>query len=255
MPETAKVCYKLTLAYDGRNYFGWQRLSNKATIQGELEDAIASVVKAPIVVQGAGRTDRGAHAEGQVASFTLNNQWEEGPLMDALNETLPPTIRVLDCEEVPTTFHARMSAVGKEYAYLIWNRPELDESMDGRVWYVPERLSFGAMEEAVRHVVGRHDFASFGTKPKHGQTSTEREIYSAELDLEDDVMTFRFQGNSFLNHMVRNMVRTIVRVGEGKFPPNELIRILEAKNRQAAPGSAPASGLYLMEVFYGDETE
>lgn len=242
------------IAYDGREYFGWQRLAEKATVQGTLEQAIAAAFGEETLVQGAGRTDRGANAEGQVAGFRLIHPREVAEITNSLNQFLPESIRVVDVQEVPKEFHARMSAIGKEYAYEIWNDSDLPEELEGRVWHVPERLDFEAMEEAMPSLVGRHDFASFGTKTRFAQKSTERELFSATIERKDASIRFRFHGDSFLNHMVRNIVRAVVKVGEGKYEPAKIAEILKAQKRSVSPGSAPASGLCLMQVFYPDES-
>lgn len=246
--------YRAVIAYDGRDFFGWQRLANKPTVQEAVERALTEAFNEQTPAQGAGRTDRGAHADGQVASFHLTQAYEADEIKILLNENLPGSIRIMDVQAVANDFHARMSAVGKEYAYVIWNDAELPEERRNRVWHVPEPLSFEAMEEAMPDLVGKHDFASFATKTRFAQKSTERELYFTEISRDDELITFRFQGDSFLNHMVRNLVRALVKVGEGKYKPSKIGEILRAKNRSASPGSAPASGLFLMHVFYPEDT-
>ena len=241
------------IAYDGRDFFGWQRLANNPTVQGAMEKAVVEAFGEQTPVQGAGRTDRGAHAEGQVAGFKLARPHEPVEIKASLNRYLPDSIRVCEAHAVSNDFHARTSAVAKEYAYMIWNDPDLPEDRVDRVWHVPERLIFETMEQALPAVVGRHDFASFGTKTRFVQKSTERELFSAEIERADEIIVFRFQGNSFLNHMVRNMVRALVKVGEGKYEPSKIGEILRARNRAASPGSAPASRLCLMQVFYPEQ--
>lgn len=250
MSETDSYSYRALIAYDGQEFFGWQRLADHPTVQGALKKALLDAFGEEVTVQGAGRTDRGAHAEGQVAGFALGEAVAVEEIVDLLNKHLPEAIDVLEVECVPDDFHVRTSAIGKEYAYVIWNEEELLEERMGLVWHVPQPLSFEAMEEALPMLVGKHDFASFGTKTGFKQKSTVREIYFAEIEQAGEEIIFRFQGDSFLNHMVRNMVRALVKVGEGKYAPSRIGEILEAKNRSASPGSAPASGLYLMRVFY-----
>lgn len=252
--DAEPTSYRAVIAYDGRDYFGWQRLAEKETVQGTLEEAIAAAFGEETPVQGAGRTDRGAHAEGQVAGFRLTRPREVAEITESLNEFLPDSVRVMEVQAVPNEFHARMSAIGKEYAYVIWNDPDLPEELVDRVWHVPEHLSFEAMEEAMPALVGRHDFASFATKTRFTQKSTERELYSAKIEREDSGIRFWFHGDSFLNHMVRNIVRAVVKVGEGKYEPGKIAEILKARKRSASPGSAPASGLCLMQVFYPEES-
>jgi len=253
--DTEPTSYRAVIAYDGRDYFGWQRLAEKETVQGTLEKAITAAFGEETPVQGAGRTDRGANAEGQVAGFRLIQAREVAEIRESLNRCLPDSIRVLDVQVVPKEFHARMSAIGKEYTYMIWNNPELPEELTHHVWHVPERLSFEAMEAALPELVGRHDFASFGTKTRFAQKSTVRELFSATIERDDSMIRFGFHGDSFLNHMVRNMVRAVVKVGEGKYEPAKIAEILKAGKRSASPGSAPASGLCLMQVFYPEDSE
>lgn len=244
--------YRLTLAYDGRGYYGWQRLADKPTIQAALENVAASAWGEKVMMQGAGRTDRGVHAEGQVASFQLSQDIDPKDMVHAFNEALPDDIRVVDADRVPPSFHARMAAIGKEYVYLIWTETEIPPEMDGRAWHVPRALDVSAMQEAATHFAGRHDFASFATRTAYKPKSTERVVEHALVEPCEEVIRFVVQADSFLNHMVRNMVRALVNVGEGRFAPKDITRILEARNRSASPGSAPPAGLYLMHVFFED---
>ncbi len=243
-------CYSVVLEYDGREYYGWQRLKDKPTIQGAMESAIEIVFGQRPMVQGAGRTDRGAHARAQVAGFRLREDCRPADLPARLNEVLPADIRVRSARREDESFHARSSAVGKEYEYRIFNAAELPADLQGRVWYVPESLDVEAMRVALPALIGRHDFASFATRPKFKQKSTVRDLRMAQLERQGSLLVFRFQADSFLTHMVRNLLRLIVKVGEGRVLPAQVRPILQAKNRAAAPGSAPASGLYLMRVFY-----
>lgn len=245
--------YCVVVAYDGRPFHGWQRLQEHPTVQAELEAAIERVFSERVMVQGAGRTDRGAHAEGQCAGFRLSREVPPDQIQAALNDALPEAVRIQETRSVSTDFHARTSAVGKLYEYRIANTPEIPASLVGRVWHVPKKLDVAAMERAVGALVGKQDYASFATKPKHRRKSTVCEVFDAGLRTDGDRITFYFHADSFLMHMVRNMVRALVKVGEGRYEPARIAEILEAKDRSASPGSAPASGLYLVRVFYDDD--
>lgn len=244
--------YRVTLSYDGSEYFGWQRLKNKPTIQGAVEEAIQHAFSERLAVQGAGRTDRGAHAEGQRAGFALSQSVAPADLVARLSEALPAGIQVRDADIVPATFHVRTDAIGKDYEYRMANRPELA----GRVWLTATDLDLGAMQTAVGALVGTHDYASFATKPRFKQASTVCTLTDVSVIQEESAdggpgtILFRFSGNRFLMHMVRNMVRAVVKIGEGRHEPESLASVLDAKRRDASPGSAPASGLFLMKVHY-----
>lgn len=246
--------YRLTVSYDGRAFKGWQRHPGQPTVQGALEDALfeTSGVRAPI--EGSGRTDAGAHADAQVASVTVP---EGTPLDDLigdltgdLNRALPQGIRVLDSAVVADGFHARRDSTGKTYRYVIWNDPECPEQQVGRVWHVPGPLDVEAMRAACKHFVGEIDFASFAKKPNFERATTVRRMQSVELEREGPTITITMRANSFLYKMVRNIVRTIVKVGEGRFGPEAVPALIAARDRQAAPGTAPASGLHLETVHY-----
>lgn len=248
--------YRVILSYDGRSYFGWQRLRDKPTIQGALEAAIATAFGESVAVEGAGRTDRGAHAEGQVATFRLQAGLPAEELRTRLNEALPADIRIVDAAVAEAGFHARTSAISKDYAYRIANREQIRDELAGRVWHLRRgTLDTAAMAAALPSLVGRHDFASFATPSKHARGPTVRHMRACELEVSGDVIVLRFHADSFLTHMVRNIVRAVVKVGEGRYRPERIAEILRAANRAASPGSAPASGLYLMKVHYSEEPE
>jgi tRNA pseudouridine38-40 synthase len=242
--------YRMTISYDGRAYFGWQRHGDKPTIQHALEQAIQSVfdVRAPVV--GSGRTDRGAHANGQVASFELPVEIQPQEIKDKLNDVLAADLRVIDVSSAPSGFQACDSAIGQRYRYIIWNKSTLPAERDGRVWHVKTPLDVDAMIGACSIIVGRYDFSSFATRPNFKQKSTTRTVSMAEISHELPMIIFDIRADGFLYKMVRNIVRAIVKVGEGRYTRKELRRILEKKDRKASPGTAPASGLYLERVYY-----
>ena len=238
--------YRLTIAYDGRHFKGWQRHPGQPTVQGALEDALLerTGIRAPF--EGSGRTDAGAHADAQVASVTLPG---DTPLGD-LSSALPKGIEILASSPAADGFHARMDSTGKTYRYEIWNAPECPDDRKGRVWHIPGPLDVDAMRLACPHFVGELDFASFAKRPNFERATTVRRIERVDLAFEAPTIIITMRANSFLYKMVRNVVRTIVKVGEGRIQPQDIATILAAKNRAAAPGTAPASGLYLEEVHY-----
>ena len=242
--------YKITLSYDGRPFLGWQRHGDKPTIQFALEQAVTKAFGVRVAVEGSGRTDRGAHAHGQVASLQLPAGIPPELIKEKLNQILPAEVRIVDVSCATIDFHACDSAIAKHYRYLIWNDSKLPAERDGRVWHVKEPLDVQAMSDACSVFVGEQDFASFATRPNFKQKSTRRTVTEAVLSHELPMITFDICADGFLYKMVRNIVRALVKVGEGRYTCEDLIRIFEAKDRKAAPGTAPASGLYLQRVFY-----
>ena len=247
-PEPA--VYRLTLRYDGRGYHGWQRHPGKTTVQGVFESAIEAIYATPCALHAAGRTDRGAHAEAQVAHFEAPFALETDYLLERLNSGLAEDLQVLQCEQVPSGFHARDDAIAKTYRYEIWNAPECPQERDGRVWHIPGKLDVDAMEAACALLVGRHDFASFAKNTNYSRKSTTRHLLSVRLTRHDPLLVMHFEADGFLYKMVRNLVRAIVKVGEGRWSPVKLQQALAARDRKAAPGTAPASGLFLESVQY-----
>ncbi len=245
--------YKVTLSYDGRSFLGWQRHGDKPTIQFALEQAVTKAFAVRVAVQGSGRTDRGAHAHGQVASFQLPTGTQPELIKEKLNQILPVEVRIVAVSCAAVDFHACDSAIAKHYRYLIWNNRVLPAEHDGRVWHIKGPLDVQAMADACSIFVGEQDFASFATKTNFKQKSTRRTVTKAVLSHELPMITFDICADGFLYKMVRNIVRAIVKVGEGRYTREDLCRILVAKDRQAAPGTAPASGLYLEQVFYSQD--
>ncbi len=242
--------YCLIVSYDGRNYFGWQRHGDKPTVQYTLEQAVEQLFSLRSAVRGAGRTDRGAHANGQVVSVALPAGLQVDELKDQLNEVLAGTVRVVKVSNVSDEFHACDSAIGKCYRYVIWNSKKLPAERDGRVWHVKSPLKVEAMVDACSVFEGEHDFASFATRPNFKQQDTTRIVSRAVMSYDLPLITFDIYANGFLYKMVRNIVRAIVKVGEGRYSHDDLHCILAAKERKASPGTAPASGLYLEKVYY-----
>ena len=243
---------KLTVQYDGTAYVGWQRQPNGASIQGLLEDALAPIAGAAVTVHGAGRTDAGVHALGQVASVTLASALDEATIGRALNAVLPADVRVLSVDDAAPDFHARFSARAKTYEYRIVNAPFVSVFLQRYAWHIPQPLDLEAMRTAAGPLIGRHDFAGFQGAGSEVAT-TERTIL--DLDWQDGggfdlPLVLRISGDGFLRHMVRNIVGTLVEVGAGRWDPWRLLAILDSGDRSQAGPTAPAKGLFLSHVTY-----
>lgn len=243
---------KLTVQYDGTSYVGWQRQENGTSIQGLLERVLEPIEGAHVTVHGAGRTDAGVHALGQVASVGVTTRLDCPTLARAMNAVLPPDVRVLSAEDVSSDFHARFSATGKLYEYRIINAPLISPFLHRYAWHVIPPLDLDAMREAASAFRGRHDFAAFQASGS-SVTTTERTI--GRIEWEDGggydlPLLFRVEGDGFLRHMVRNIVGTLVEVGIGRWPAGCVPDILASKDRALAGATAPAHGLFLVRVSY-----
>src|SRR5688500_4226083 len=224
---------KLTLAYDGSRFVGWQRQAAGESIQGLLEDALAAFEGAPVSVQGAGRTDAGVHALGQVASVRVTFGHDVATLTRALNARLPEDVRVLAVADVPADFHARFSARGKTYQYRLRNAAIASPFERAYVWHVPEPLAQDAMAAAAALLIGRHDFAAFRSAGAEVAT-TVRTVTRSEWTEEDRLLTYHVAGDGFLRHMVRAIVGTLVEVGRGWRAPEAVGALLRGGTRAAA---------------------
>ncbi|MEW6228243.1 MAG: tRNA pseudouridine(38-40) synthase TruA [Bacillota bacterium] len=242
---------KLTLEYDGTAYNGFQRQDGLPTIQAELERAVAVITKAPASVIGAGRTDAGVHARGQVANFRTRARMPAEKFVPALNSVLAPDIRVLAAEEVPLGFHARYDASSKTYEYTIDTRPVPSVFLRKYAHHVPFALDLEAMRQACSCLVGRHDFRSFAAAHGGAKTFT-RDVKMFLLESDGDLVRMTVEADGFLYNMVRIMVGTLILVGMGKLTPGEVLAIRDAKDRCLAGPTAPARGLCLVRVDYGD---
>jgi len=247
---------KLTLQYDGTNYVGWQRQASGTSIQGLLEDAFEPIAGTHVTVHGAGRTDAGVHALAQVASASFPGAHESSVLARALNAVLPTDVRVLSVEDMPADFHARFSAVGKTYEYRIVNAPMVSPFLVRYVWHVPNQLDINAMTSAAAHLVGAHDFSAFQGAGSD-VVSSERTIHTidwADGHGHDLPLVIRLRGDGFLRHMVRNIVGTLVDIGAGRWEPERMTEILASRDRSQAGTTAPAHGLFLVRVEYGEDS-
>ncbi len=244
--------FKITIAYDGTRYVGWQRQDNGVSVQGLIEEALGELDERDVTVHGAGRTDSGVHAMGQVANFTLVRDTPPDVVVRLLNHKLPPDIRVRSAEEVAASFHARFSATSKSYRYRLWNADVLDPFERAYAWHVPGPLDVAAMIDAARVLVGRHDFAAFQTVG--GATGpTERTIAQSSLvAAERGLVTYEVTGDGFLRHMVRAIAGTLVDIGKGRHPAGWMRDVIASRDRAQAGKTAPAHGLFLVRVDYGD---
>ena len=242
--------YKLTLEYDGRGFVGWQRQDNGPSVQEALEDAIEAFSGERVATVAAGRTDSGVHALGQVAHFDLAKTREPGVVRDALNHQLRDRmVSVLAAEAVDGDFHARFSAVERVYRYRIVNRRSPLALDAGRAWWAPSPLDADAMRAAAQILVGEHDFSSF--RASHCQAkSPVRTLDELAVERRGDEVAVTARSRSFLHHQVRNMVGTLVLVGEGKWRAEDVAAALAARDREAGGPTAPADGLYLVAVHY-----
>ncbi|MGB8013428.1 MAG: tRNA pseudouridine(38-40) synthase TruA [Terriglobales bacterium] len=251
---------KLILSYDGSEFGGWQVQPGRATVQGELASAIGRLSGENVLPQGSGRTDAGVHALAQVASFTTASTIPVENWMRALNDILPPSIRVLEVAEAATEFHARKSARAKTYRYRIHRGEVCPPFLARYVWHYPYPLEESAMVTAASVVFGEHDFTSFAAvdpervermaAEENLHTSNIRTIFSSVWMREGDELIYTVRGSGFLHHMVRNLVGTFLLMGKGTVSLEDLRRILDARARSAAGPTAPASGLYLVAVEY-----
>lgn len=248
---------KLTIAYDGTRYVGWQRQARGTSLQQLIEAALEAIEGRPVRVTGSGRTDAGVHALGQVASAELRHPLAAPDLLRAINARLPDDVRVLDVAEAPPGFNARFAARSKTYRYRILNSAVGDPFERRLAWRVPHDLDVGAMRTALGLLVGTHDFAAFRAVDSRPR-STERTILAASLwrGLEHpaaqrpDVLVVEITGTGFLRHMVRTIVGTLVEVGQGRRPAASVNEALAARDRRLAGPTAPAHGLFLVRVGY-----
>lgn len=247
--------FKLTLQYEGTRYQGWQRQeSTDNTIQGKLELLLSKMCGQKVEIQGSGRTDAGVHAASQIANFHADTDKTTEEILDYMNQYLPEDIAVLAVEEVPERFHSRLNAKGKVYRYQIINS-KIPSVFDRRYGYqLEEKLDIEAMRRAADYLEGTHDFQSF-TSAKKGKKSTVRTIESIVIEAEGDKLILTYTGDGFLYHMVRIITGTLIEVGLGKRKPEDIVAILNAKEREQAGYLVPAKGLTLMQVQYEGENK
>lgn len=241
---------KLTIQYDGTRYDGWQRQGNTDnTLQGRLEGVLSRMVGKPVEIQGAGRTDAGVHARGQVASVHLPEGYTPQEVQNYLNRYLPEDVAVVEVAEVGERFHARLSATGKEYRYHIRMGSVPDVFARKYQYRVEDPLDLAAMEQAAGYLTGEHDFRSFCGNRRF-KKSTMREVFHIGVEVCGSDLTLVYRGDGFLYNMVRILTGTLLEVGLGQRTPESMVDVLEARERTAAGKTAPAQGLVLQEVYY-----
>lgn len=245
--------FKLTIAYDGTRYDGWQIQKTGIGIQEKIEEALQKVFQESIRLHGASRTDAGVHARGMVAHFELPAEKFKMPVRKlplALNAHLPSDIRIMGATRCSPEFHARFSATGKQYRYFIWNYPYLDPLIRHYCWHIPRKLNAAEMKKATGYFIGTHDFKSFAANRNYEVENTIRTIWRCELKRSGHLYTFIIEGDGFLYKMCRGIVGTIAQVGLGKISINQIPEIFEMRDRKAAGMSAPPQGLVLWKVYY-----
>ncbi len=256
---------KLVLSYDGTDFAGWQVQPGRPTIQSQLADAIARITGENVLPEGSGRTDAGVHALAQVASFATSSPIPVANLVIALNDVLPPAIRVHTAEDVPPDFHPRSCAKAKTYQYRIYRDPICPPFVARYVYHHPYPLDEAAMQAAAKAIIGEHDFTSFAavdpdrqrrliaaaTADEEDGPSNIRTVFSSAVERRGGELVYTVRGSGFLHHMVRNIVGTVLLVGKRTLAAADIARILAARDRSANPGAtAPAGGLYLVQVEY-----
>ena len=256
---------KLTLAYDGADFHGWQVQPELRTVQGTLAECLKRLTGEGVLPQGSGRTDAGVHALGQVATVQLSNPMPERNLVVALNDVLPPSVRVTSVDEVPEGFHARHSAKAKTYRYRIYRGDICPPFLARYVFHDPYPMNEEALMRGSEHIVGTHDFTSFAASDpdrsarlaeaeesdsRFGKMGNIRSIHSSQWARTNDELIYTVRGDGFLHHMVRNLVGTFLQVGKGSLKIADVPRILETRKRSAAGPTAAACGLYLVSVEY-----
>ncbi len=245
---------KLILEYDGTNYHGWQsqRGTGRATIQDALQGAIKTLTAEDVKVVSSGRTDAGVHALGQTVNFQTSSAIPAEAWMPALNRVLPPDILVLSSEEAPRDFHARHSATGKTYRYLVLRRPAPSALYRDRAWHVGLPLKLASMRKAARHLIGRHDFSAFRASACNAKTPVRR-LRSIDIRKRGEFIEITLEADAFLMHMARNIVGTLVETGLGRYTDDDVKQMLRSRDRTTAGRTAPAHGLYLVSVSYAGQ--
>lgn len=241
---------KLAIAYDGSSFYGWQRQKDKPTIQGAIEEKITVMVREPVSLIGAGRTDAGVHALHQVANFRVSSSLTPQIFLSALNAQLPPSIIIKGADYVPLDFHARYDAKSKVYEYRVFNENLPSPFLRHYAWHIGQPLKVPIMKECLRILEGPHDFSSFCSLGD-GRVNPVRNMIRAELEThKGEFLTFSFEANGFLRHMARTLVGVIVKVGLGRLSVSAFTEILESRGRQHPGVKAPPAGLYLRNVKY-----
>lgn len=244
---------KLTIAYEGTRYQGWQAQKTGVGVQQVVEDAVAKFFPDASRLHGSSRTDTGVHALGMVAHVEIPQagfKMTDAKLALALNAFLPEDVRVVAVQRCPADFHARFHASGKQYRYFVWNHAAMNPLWRRTAWHVPRKLDFAAMRAAAARFVGKHDFRSLAANRNYEVENTVRTLTRCEMKRSGPLLTFIIEGDGFLYKMCRSIVGTLVQVGLGKIPNEDIQRILAHRDRRVAGMTAPAHGLVLWKVFY-----
>ena len=252
------VKFKLTIAYDGANYAGWQVQRTGIGVQQRLEEALGKLFPGVRRVHASSRTDTGVHAVGMVAHVDIPKAEFSMPVAKlalAINAHLPEDIRVLAASRCRPDFHARFDAAGKQYRYCVWNHHAMNPLLRHQAWLVHQPLDVQAMRAAIQHLVGRHDFVSFAGTRNYKMESTVRTVTRCDIVKRGPLLTFIIEGDGFLYKMCRTIVGTLIQVGQDKFKPEDVKQMLDRKNRCAAGMTAPAHGLILWKVVYRRKDE
>jgi tRNA pseudouridine38-40 synthase len=248
-----KLKFKLTIAYDGTNYAGWQVQHSGIGVQQRVEEALEKLFPGTGRIHSSSRTDTGVHALGMVAHVEIARAQFKMPspkLALALNAHLPEDIRVQSAQRCRADFHARFDAAGKQYRYFVWNHTAMNPLLRQQAWQVPRKLDVAAMRSAARLFLGKHDFKSFAASREYEAESTVRTLSRCDLKRAGNLLTFIIEGDGFLYKMCRGIVGTLVQVGQGKIAAGKIRSILAGKDRRLAGMTAPAHGLVLWQVFY-----
>lgn len=242
--------YRATVEYDGSDFLGFQYQARGRTVQGEIEKAIEKVTRQEVRIVGAGRTDAGVHALGQVIAFNVVWRHSAQELQRALNAVLPTDVALRDCRVVSFDFHPRYDALWRQYRYVVWNEPVRSPLWRRYAYHVPEPLDVAAMQQATRYLIGCHDFAAFGKAPRG--SNTVRKVLQAEWIVEGKRLIFEITADAFLRHMVRRIVGALLQIGLGKQVPDEMALLVQGKAGRLTTPLAPAQGLYLVKIGYTD---
>lgn len=240
---------RLVVEFDGTAYQGWQRQGRRPTVQAALESAVRAVTRERVTVMGAGRTDAGVHAEGQVAAFDTTSKIPAAKFREALNANLPPDVAVIDAADAPPGFQPQFGATSKHYRYVVLNRASRPALLRDRVGLVRGKLDVDPMRAAARALVGTHDFRAFASQADRLE-NTRRTVKRLDVVRDGDRIVFDVEGDGFLYNMVRAVVGTLLQVGRGKRPPEDIARVLDGRDRRRAGPNAPACGLTLVSVSH-----
>lgn len=251
---SALIKFKLTIAYDGTNYAGWQVQKTGLGVQQKIEEALAKLFPSVRRIHSSSRTDTGVHALGMVAHVEIPTAEFKMPvekLALAINAHLPEDIRIIEARCCAVKFHARFHATGKQYRYFVWNHRVMNPLLRRQAWHVPQALDVAAMRAAAKLLLGRQDFKSFAANRNYEMESTVRTLTRCDVKQSGELITFVIEGDGFLYKMCRGIVGTLVQLGQGRFEETTLQQMLAAKDRREAGMTAPAHGLVLWKVFYG----